>query len=187
MKLFFAKYGRTIGGTLLCVLAVILTVVFGGFNRPVQSADVLSGKWTGNVEWASASGRDFSRTMHTALIFQPDHTVWTVFTLPSGALGGTGTYTLKDGHLTIHSTGLSINSHPLPQTLFAHQPWFHDTATYAVTFDGTNLTLAQPPAHAGARASVSAPAYPLLVSGKPLVFSRVEEPIEEKPDPAPKE
>ena len=186
MKVFFDRYGRAIVGATLCVGVCLGTIFLGGFNRPVQGAEALSGKWTGNIAWASASGREYNRTLHTALIFQPDHTLWTVLSLPSGAIGGTGTYALKDGHLTIHCTSMNINSRALPQKMFANQPWYHATATYSATFDGSNLTLVGLPAHAGGSSRVSAPAYPLLVTGKPIVLSRVESP-DIRDQPAPKE
>lgn len=184
MKLFFAKHGRAIAGALLCALAVIITVLFSGFDRRVQSADVLSGKWTGNIVWSDASGAAFTRTLHTSLYFQPNGMVGTVLTFPSGAIAGSGTYTLKNSRLTVHCVGLSVNGNPLPLSVVANKPWFHAEATYNLSFDGKNLTLASPSPHAR---MLCAPAYPLLITGKSIVLSRAEEPLEVKTDAAPKE
>ena len=90
---------------------------------------------------------------------------------------------LKNGRLTIHCTGLTINGRALPETLFSHEPWFHDTAVYAVSSDGANLTLANPiPTQ-----PTAAPTYPLLISNRPLVLSRVEREAPVVAEPAPKE
>ena len=183
VKYFFARYGRVFVGVSFCVLALLVAGLSGGFERRVRSADVLTGKWTGNVVWSDASGREYNRTMHVSLFFEPDGSVGTVLTLPSGALGGTGKYVLKDGRLTVHCTGLLINGGPVPETAFSKQPWFHDTAVYVVSSDGTNLTLANPvPGR-----PTAAPAYPLLLSARPLVLSRVEKAGPAVVEPAPKE
>lgn len=184
MKLFFAKHGRALAGVLLCTVAVVLTVFFGGFDRRVQSADVLSGKWTGNVVWSDASGAAFTRTLHTSLYFQPNGLVGTVLTFPSGAIAGSGTYVLKDSHLTVRCVSLSINGSPLPMSLVTGKPWYHPVAVYNLSFDGKNLTLAPLTPHAPMQ---SAPVYPLLLTAKPIVLSRAEEPLEVKPESAPKE
>jgi len=170
VKFFFARHGRTIAGAAFCVAAILVAALCGGFERQVKSADVLSGKWTGNVAWNDASGREYSRIMHTSLFFEPDGTVGTLLTLPSGTLGGNGTYTLKDGRLTVHCTGLTISGHPIPMTLYDRNPWYHDMATYNVTFDGENLTLAS----LSTVLPTEAPGYPLLNSSKPIILSRVE-------------
>lgn len=183
MKFFFARHGRAIAGAAFCVAAILVAALCGGFNRQAKSADMLSGKWTGNVVWSDASGRDYSHTMHTSLFFEPDGTVGIILTLPSGALGGNGTYTLQDGRLTVHCTGLTINGNPLPMTLFNRNPWFHGTATYNVTFDGGNLTLAS----VSAVLPTEAPGYPLLNSNKPIVLSRVEKSVPAISELAPRE
>lgn len=183
MKFFLARHGRAIAGVSFCAVALLVAVLCGGFDRRVKSADVLSGKWTGNIVWNDASGRDYSRAMHTSLYFEPDGTVGTILTLPSGNLGGNGTYTLKDGRLTIHCTDLTINGHPLPMTLFDREPWFHETASYNVTFDGTDLTLTNPVA----KQRVEAPVYPLFSADKPIVLSRVEKSPPVIREAAPKE
>ncbi len=179
VKLFFAKHGRAIVGALLCALAVLVTVLFSAFDRRVQSADVLSGKWTGNIVWNDASGAAFTRTLHTSLYFQPNGLVGTVITFPSGAIAGSGTYTLKDSRLTVHCVSLSVNGNTFPLSFVSSKPWFHPDAIYNLSFDGKNLTLAAPSPHAE---MLSAPAYPLLVSGKAIVLSRAEPP---PPEPKP--
>ena len=188
VKYFFARYGRVFVGVAFCVLSLLVAGLSGGFDRRVRSADVLTGKWTGNVVWNDASGREYNRAMHVAVYFEPDGTVGTVLTLPSGTLGGSGTYLLKDGHLTVHCTGLMINGGVLPETAFSKEAWFHDTAVYVVSSDGTsdprtNLTLANPVADR----PTAAPAYPLLLSDRPLVLSRVEKSAPAVVEPAPKE
>ncbi len=182
-EIFLARHGRAIVGAAFCALALLVAILSSGLDRPVRSADVLSGKWTGNILWSDASGLQYSRTMHTSLYFEPDGTVGTILTLPSGNLGGNGTYTFKDGCLTIHCTDLTINGHPLPMTLFDREPWFHETAAYNVTFNGTNLTLT----NLIAKQPTEAPGYPLLNSGKPIVLSRVEKSPPAITEPAPKE
>lgn len=182
VKSLWATYGRAIAGAAFCVAALLVTALTGGFDRRVKSADLLAGKWSGDIAWSSASGRDFNRTMHTALFFLPGGVAGTVLTFPTGAIGGAGTYTLKDGRLTIRCTSLNLDGHSVPMTPYAQAPWFHDTATYTVASDGTNLTLT--PIAAG---PTSAPCYPLLVSSKPLVLSRVERAVETEAAPTPKE
>ncbi len=184
MKLFFAKHGRALAGVLLCVLALTITLLFGGFDKRVQSADVLSGKWSGNIVWNDASGAAFTRTLHTSLYFQPNGMVGTVLNFPSGAIAGSGTYILKDSRLTVRCVSLSVNGAPLPMTLVSGKPWFHPVAVYNLSFDGKNLTLAPISPHGP---QLSAPAYPLLMTAKPIVLSRAEEPLMVKPESAPKE
>ena len=183
MKLFCARQGRAIAGAAFCVAALLVAFFCGRIDRPVRSADVLTGKWTGNVTWNDASGRSYSHAMHTSLFFEPNGTASIILTLPSGNLGGDGRYFLKDGHLTVHCTGLTINGRLLPKTLFDRAPWFRDTATYTVTFDGTNLALANPIAGQ----PTAAPGYPLFTAGKPIVLSRVETSVPAISEPAPKE
>jgi hypothetical protein len=181
-----ARPSRAIVGVALCAVALLIAALCGGFNRTsdrrVQGADVLSGKWSSDLAWNSASGRVYSHTMHTAFFFLPGGVAGTVMTFPAGAIGGVGTYTLKDSHLTLHCTGMSVSGHPIPMALFANKPWFHETVTYSAAFDGKNLTLS-PTAYGPA----AAPCYPLLVTSKPLVVSRVEKPVEQNAEPAPKE
>ena len=171
-------------GRALCaavVLLLVAAVLYKGIDRPVRSADALSGKWVGPVTYNDASGRQFSRTMRTALFFLPGNTIGTVLTFPTGAIGGAGKYSLRDSHLTVHCTSLSINGHAVPMATFAHDPWFSDTAVYTVTFDGTHLTLTP------ASGPTPAPCYPLLSSAKPIVLSRIETSVPVTPDAAPKE
>ena len=184
MKSFWAGHGRALIGAAFCVTALLAAALAGGFDRRTKSADLLSGKWSGDITWNSASGRDYSRTMHTVFFFLPGGVAGTVIKFPTGpdAIGGAGTYTLKNGRLTIHCTSINLDGHSVPTTPFAQAPWFHDTVTYTVHGDGTNLTLT-PVAYG----PTSAPCYPLLTSSTPLVLSRVERAVETEAAPAPKE
>jgi len=182
VKFFRARHGRAVAGAAFCVAALLVAALTGGFDRRVKSADLLAGKWSGDTAWNSASGRDYSRTMHTALFFLPGGVAGTVITFPTGAIGGAGTYTFNEDRLTIHCTSLNLDGHSVPMTPYARAPWFHDTVTYTVASDGTNLTLTPVPA-----GPTAAPCYPLLTSPKPLVFSRVEKAVETEAAPAPKE
>jgi hypothetical protein len=184
LKLFFAKHGRALAGLLLCVLAFTIVILFGGFDKRVRSADILSGKWSGNVVWNDASGVAFTRTLRTSLYFQPNGLIGTVMNFKSGAIAGSGTYTLKDSRLTVRCVSLSVNGTPLPMSLVSGKPWFHPVAVYNLSFDGKNLTLAPVSSHPP---GLSAPAYPLLVTLKPIVLSRAEEPLAAKSETAPKE
>jgi hypothetical protein len=141
----------------------------------------VAGKWTGEIVWDSASGRDYRRTLHTAVFFLPHGVAGTVITFPTGAIGGVGTYTLQGGRLTVRTTGISLNGHPVPLRPYAARSWFRAASTYDVSFDGPNLTLT--PAAGG---PMAAPCYPLLTSPKPLTLSRVEAPMPQDA-PAPKE
>lgn len=182
VKRLWVRQGRALAGAAFCVAALLAAALAGGFDRRVKSVDLLSGKWSGDITWSSASGRDYRQTMHTALFFLPAGVAGTVMTFPTGAVGGAGTYTLKNGRLTIHCTSLNLDGHSVPMTPYAQAPWFHDTVTYAVHGDGTNLTLT-PVAYG----PTAAPCYPLLTSSTPLVLSRVEKSVEQDPGPAPKE
>ena len=186
MNFWNARPSRAAVGAAICAVALLIATLGGVFHRNfdkrVHGADVLSGKWSSDVTWNSVSGRAYCHTMHTALFFLPGNVAGTVITFPAGALGGSGTYTLKDSHLTIHCTGMTVAGHPMPMSLFAKQPWFHEIVTYAVAFDGKNLTLT-PTAYG----PTSAPCYPLLATAKPLTFSRVEKPGPSAAEPAPKE
>ena len=182
VKFFLARHGRAIAGAGFCVAALLVAALTGGFDRRVKSADLLAGKWSGDLVWHSASGRDYSRTMHTALFFLPGGVAGTVITFPTGAIGGAGTYTFKDGRLTLHCTEINLDGHSVPMTPYARTPWFRDTATYTVRCDGTSLTLT--PVVYG---PTSAPCYPLLTTTQPLVLSRVEQAAETEAPPTPKE
>ncbi len=181
LKPFLARHGRALAGVAFCAAALLAAALAGGFDRRVKSADMLAGKWSGDIAWTSASGRDYNRTMHTALFFLPGGVAGTVLTFPTGAIGGAGTYALKDGRLTIHCTGLNLDGHSVPMTPYAQAPWFHDTVTYTAHCDGDTLTLT--PVSPG----TAAPCYPLLASPKPLVLSRVEHHTEAEAAPVPKE
>lgn len=182
LKPLLARHGRALAGVVFCVAALLAAALAGGFDRRVKSADVLAGKWSSDIAWSSASGRPYNKTMRTALFFLPGGVAGTVITFPTGAIGGAGTYTLKDGRLTIRCTSLNLDGHSVPMTPYAKAPWFHDTVTYTVHGSGDDLTLT-PVAYG----PTSAPCYPLLASSTPLVFSRVERPVEAEAAPAPKE
>lgn len=182
VKFLWARHGRAIAGVAFCVAALLVAALTGGFDRRAKSVDLLSGKWSGDIAWNSASGRDYSRTMHTAFFFLPGGVAGTVITFPTGAIGGAGTYTLNNGRLTIHCTSINLDGHSVPMTPYAQAPWFHDTVTYTVHGDGANLTLT-PVAYG----PTAAPCYPLLTSSTPLVLSRVERAVETEAAPAPKE
>ena len=182
VKSFLARHGRAIAGVFFCAAALLTAALTGGFDRRVKSADVLVGKWSGDIAWNSASSRTYNKTMHTALFFLPGGVTGTVITFPTGAIGGAGTYTLKNGRLTIHCTSINLDGHSVPMTPYVQAPWFHDTVTYTVHSDGTNLTLT-PVAYGPA----SAPCYPLLASSTPLLLSRVERPVMTESTPALKE
>ena len=181
VKRFFARYGRSAFGVTLCALVLCLASFYVGFAHKVKSADRLAGKWVGKVVWNDASGRPYRQTMRTALFFLPGGVIGTVITFPTGAIGGAGRYTLKDSHLVVRCTSLSVNGRPMPMTTFSHAPWFHDTAAYTVTYDGPDLTLTP------ASGPTPAPCWPLLVSPKPLVLSRIAQPEETGTAPAPRE
>ena len=182
LKPYLARHSRALAGVAFCVAALLVAAATGGFDRRVKSADVLAGKWSGDIAWSSASGRTYNKTMHTALFFLPGGVAGTVITFPTGAIGGAGTYTLKNGRLTIHCTGMNLDGHSVPLTPYATAPWFHDTVTYTVHGDGDGLTLT--PVVYG---PTSAPCYLLLASSTPLTLSRVEKPDEVEAAPAPKE
>jgi hypothetical protein len=169
---FISRYGRVAIGVAICAVLLGIAAFYGDFSHKVKSADTLAGKWVGKVVWNDASGRPYRETMRTALFFLPGGVVGTVITFPTGAIGGAGRYTLKDSHLTVHCTSLSVNGRPMPMTTFSHSPWFHDTAAYTVAYDGANLTLTP------AAEPTPAPCWPLLVSPKPLVLSRIAPPEE---------
>lgn len=177
---FFVRYGRI--GSLLCAGALCLTLG-GGCGHKTASTDALGGKWVGTIVWNDASGRAYQQRMRTALFFLPHNVAGTVITFPTGAIGGAGKYTLSGSSLIVHCTSLSVNGRPVPLSTFSHAPWYHDTARYTVSYDKGNLTLT--PAIPGPTPAVC---WPLLVSPKPLVFSRREPPQEETPAaPAPRE
>ncbi len=182
LKPYLVRHGRALTGVVFCVAALLAAALAGGFDRRVKSADVLGGKWSADIAWTSASGRAYNKTMHTALFFLPGGVAGTVITFPTGAIGGAGTYTLKNGRLTIRCTGLNLDGHSVPMTPYAKSPWFHDTVTYTVHGTGDSLMLS-PVAYG----PTSAPCYPLLASSSPLVFSRVERSDVPEDAPAPKE
>lgn len=186
MKFLSAGQGRAIAGVLFCAAALLVAALCGGFNktseRRISSPDAFAGKWSGDITWTSASGRDYNRILHTSLFFLPGGVAGTVITFPAGAIGGKGTYTFKDGKLTVHCTSLSLDGHSVPMTPYAHAPWFHDTVVYSLNLDGGNLLL-KPVSYS----PTSAPCYPLLASTQPLVFSRVEKPVETSTESAMKE
>jgi len=152
------------GGAVLLALAVSIGVWYA--HRPPPT---LLGKWTGDLVWDSATGGDYKQPMRTALFFYPQGRFGTVLTFPTGAVGGSGTYTLRGDKLTVQCRALNLDGHDVPTALFASRPWYHATAHYVVTFPGSQLTLT--PAAPG---PVPAPGYPLLTTTKPLTFGRAE-------------
>lgn len=121
--------------------------------------------------------------MRAALFFLPHNAAGIVLTFPTGAVGGTGTYTLNGSRLSVRCNSLSINGRPLPIEAFSHAAWYRGTADYTVRYDQGNLVLAS-----AAPGATPAPCWPPLVSLKPLVFSRIEPPEDPAaPPPAPRE
>ena len=168
--------------TLACA-ALGLMLAGGGCSHSAKDPDVLGGKWVGRVTWNDASGQPYQQTMRTALFFLPHDRAGIVITFPTGAIGGAGSYTLQGSRLTVRCTDLSVNGRPVPLSTFSHAPWYRSTASYTVSYDNGDLVLT--PATPG---PTPAPCWPLLVSPKPLVFSRREPPQEEAPAvPAPRE
>lgn len=186
MNFLSARQGRALAGALVCAAALLAAALCGGLTKAsqqrVSSPDAFAGKWSADIPWAAASGRVYNRTLHTSLFFLPAGVAGTVITFPTGAIGGKGTYTFKDGKLTVHCTDLSLDGHSVPMTPYAHAPWFHDTVTYSLTLDNGYLLL-KPVSYS----PTSAPCYPLLASTRPLVFSRVEKPVDTTSEPAMKE
>lgn len=150
--------------------ATVLTLgLYAGGLYRARRAETVRGKWTGDVVWDAADGGDFRRPMRTALFFLPRGRFGTVLTFPTGALGGSGTYTLRGDRLSVRCLALSLNGHPIPTALFSSRPWYRATADYVVTFSGGRLTLT--PVAPG---PVSAPGYPLLSTGRPFTLGRAE-------------
>lgn len=148
------------------MLALIVAVGVWYAHRPPPT---LAGKWTGDIIWDSATGGEYRQPMRTALFFFPQGRFGTVLTFPTGAVGGSGTYTLRGDTLTVQCLALNLDGHDVPTALFASRPWYRATARYVVTFPGSHLMLT--PAAPG---PVSAPGYPLLTTTKPLTFGRAE-------------
>ncbi len=182
LKPFLARYGRAVAGVTFCAAVLLAAALVGGFDKRVKNVDMLAGKWSGDIAWNAASGRDYSRTIHTALFFLPGGVAGTVFTFPTGAIGGAGTYTLKNGLLTVRCEGINLDGHSVPMAPYASAPWFHKTVAYTAHCDGDTLTLTPV-----SPSTAAAPCYPLLASPKPLVLSRVEHHTETEAAPAPKE
>lgn len=169
--------------TVAAVCATLcLTLLSGGCHRSAQNVDTLGGKWVGKITWNDASGRPYQQTMRTALFFLPHDRAGIVITFPTGAVGGAGKYTLQGSRLTVRSGSLSVNGRPLPPGTFSQAPWYHGAASYTVSYDNGNLVLT--PATPG---PTPAPCWPLLVSPKPLVFSRMGPPQEDTPAAPPRE
>ena len=139
--------------------------------QPPAAPRYIGGKWVGSITWNDASGRPYAEKMRTALFFLPHGVAGIVLTFPTGAVGGAGTYTLDGSRLSVRCESLSINGRLLPVKAFAHAAWYRGTAVYTVRYRDGNLVLT--PAAAG---PTPAPCWPLLVSAKPLVFSRMEPP-----------
>jgi hypothetical protein len=178
MKQFLARRG----GVALFGVALCLTLAGGGCHHPAEGTDMLDGKWVGAIVWNDASKRPYQEKMRTALFFLPHGVAGTVITFPTGAIGGAGTYTLNGSRLTVRCTSLSVNGRPVPLSTFSHAPWYHDTSVYFVAYSNGELKLT--PTLPG---PTPAPCWPLLVSPKPLVLSRMELPQDTAPTPAPRE
>ncbi len=146
-------------------------------------ADTLAGKWVGTVIWNDASGRPYEQKMQMALFFLPKGVTGTILSFPTGAFGGVGHFTLHGSRLSVQCRSLSINGRPLPLSTFSGMPWYRGTAVYDAACDGATLTLTPVPA-AG---PTPAPSWPLFVSPKPIVLSRVAPPPDAAPVPAPRE
>ncbi|MGI4790260.1 MAG: hypothetical protein ACRYFS_15590 [Janthinobacterium lividum] len=181
VKHFFVRYRLAALGVAICAVAICGTAIYGRLERKVKSADMLAGKWVGMVVWHDASGRSYRQTMRTALFFLPGNVVGIVITFPTGAIGGAGHYTLRDSHLIVHCDSLTINGRTLPMTDWKHAPWFHESAAYVVTSNGEHLTLTP------SAAPTPAPCFPLLVSPKPIVLSRIDHAEKAAPAPPPRE
>jgi len=176
---FFARHGRRI----VAVCAAFCLTLGGGCSHKAANEDTLGGKWVGKITWNDASGRPYQQTMRTALFFLPHSVAGTVITFPTGAIGGAGSYTLQGSQLTVRCTSLSVNGRPVPLSTFSHALWYHDTASYIVSYNNGGLVLTPT-----APGPIPAPCWPLLVSPKPLVLSRREPPQEDTPTvPAPRE
>ncbi len=170
-----ARWAVAAGGAALLVLAVSAGVWYA--HRPTPT---LAGKWTGDVVWNSATGGDYRQPMQTVLFFLPQGRFGTVLTFPTGAVGGSGTYSLHGDRLTVQCLALNLDGHDIPTALFASRPWYHATARYIVSFPGNQLELT--PVAPG---PVSAPSYPLLTTTVPLTFGRAESAVAPVAAPAP--
>ncbi len=164
------------------VCAALCLMLAGGCSHPAPALDTLGGKWVGTIVWNDASGRPYQQKMRTALFFLPHNIAGIVITFPTGAIGGAGEYTLQGSRLTVRCASLSVNGRPLPLSTFSHAPWYHGAAVYIVSYHEGNLILT--PAVPG---PTPAPCWPLLVSPKPLVLSRIEPPEDAPATSAPGE
>lgn len=163
------KPGRVWGIAAAGCAAVLVLAVGMSAWRYLRPAPTLAGKWVSDIVWDSATGGDYRQPMRTALFFLPKGRFGTVLTFPTGALGGSGTYTLHGDRLSVDCHALTLNGHAVPMVLFASRPLYHATANYVVTFPGSRLKLT--PVAPG---PVSAPGYPLLTTTKPLLLGRAE-------------
>ncbi len=167
----------------LTLCAVLCLTLGGGCSHKAANEDTLGGKWVGKIIWNDASGRPYQQTMRTALFFLPRNRAGIVITFPTGAIGGAGSYTLEGSRLIVRCESLSVNGRSLPPGTFVEAPWYRSTASYTVSYHNGNLVLT--PAAPG---PTPAPCWPLLVSPKPLVLSRMEPPQEDVPAaPPPRE
>lgn len=169
-------------GAALLIGAALWVTLAAHPNHKVD-ADTLAGKWVGTVTWNDASGRPYEQKMQMALFFLPKGVTGTVLSFPTGAFGGVGRFTLHGSRLSVQCRSLSINGRPLPVSTFSKMPWYHDAAVYDAACDGATLTLMPVPA----TGPTPAPNWPLFVSPKPIVLSRVAPPPDTAPVPAPRE
>ena len=164
-----------------CALLLVVAYLVRAAYRPAPSPVAIDGKWVGVVTWNDASGRPYRQSFKTALFFLPNNVVGIVITIPTGAIGGSGTYALRGKRLAVTCKKLSVNGRALPLTTFSGEAWYHATAAYSVACDSEHLTLTSD------KGKTPAPCWPLLVSPKPIKLSRIAPPETPADTAAPRE
>ena len=162
----------------LCALLFVLASLL----HPAPPPEIIDGKWVGAVTWNDASGRPYRQSFKTALFFLPNNVAGIVITFPTGAIGGSGTYTKRGKQLSVTCKHLSVNGRPLPLATFSHESWYRATAVYTVACDSEHLTLTPLD-----RGKTPAPCWPLLVSPTPIKLSRIAPPETPVAPAAPRE
>ena len=152
-----------------CILITGLLLIFRAAQKP-EPPPTLGGKWVGTVVWNDASGQPYRQSFRTALFFLPHNVCGIVITFPTGAIGGAGRYTLQGHRLTVTCGSLSVNGRPLPLSTFSQAAWYHAAAVYALAYNSERLTLTPD------KEPTPAPCWPLRVSPKPIVLSRIAPP-----------